>query len=430
MSHRKVLRNERVNRGGVCAAGVLVATAGAALAGPPAYTLTILPLPPGMRETWGYGVNNAGHVAGQMNPSSAPYEAHGFFYDGVTVLDLGSFSSGPTSLAHPTNLGSNCFGPAAINDSDVIVGRWEVAGRERAFRWENGVRTELLRDTSNQQDLAWALAINAAGQIAGVHTFQCNPSANPAWAALWEPSTVNVVSIGPDASCGATGAYAVNDGGLAGGSSYIVVESNLYERPTLFTGSSQIDLGTFTSLKENGRVYGLNGAGDACGVSGTQGTSRLDPCLWTSGSIVKLNASGWGASAQGRAYALNGCRQVVGTMYTGAVYTAFYWEDGVMYKLDDLIAPGSGWRLTDAHAISDMGHITGVAYPTAGGFPRAFLLSRCLADYNRDGFVTGDDFDQFVIDFDLGLPMADVDCNSFVSGDDFDVFVVRFIDGC
>jgi len=54
----------------------------------------------------------------------------------------------------------------------------------------------------------------------------------------------------------------------------------------------------------------------------------------------------------------------------------------------------------------------------------------CLADYDTNLFVNGDDFDAFVADFEQGLPAADVDHNSFVTGEDFDLFVDHFMAGC
>jgi len=71
--------------------------------------------------------------------------------------------------------------------------------------------------------------------------------------------------------------------------------------------------------------------------------------------------------------------------------------------------------------------------PNAGG-PDIFLAKYgapfCPADYNEDKFVSGDDFDQFVADFELGLDAADVNEDKFVSGDDFDFFVEHFEAGC
>jgi len=52
------------------------------------------------------------------------------------------------------------------------------------------------------------------------------------------------------------------------------------------------------------------------------------------------------------------------------------------------------------------------------------------ADFNHDGFVTGEDFDEFVALFELGDPGADFNGDTFVTGEDFDEFVQHFVDGC
>lgn len=54
----------------------------------------------------------------------------------------------------------------------------------------------------------------------------------------------------------------------------------------------------------------------------------------------------------------------------------------------------------------------------------------CPADFDHDGFVTGDDFDAFVAAFELGDPAADFDGDTFVTGDDFDAYVAAFEAGC
>ncbi len=56
--------------------------------------------------------------------------------------------------------------------------------------------------------------------------------------------------------------------------------------------------------------------------------------------------------------------------------------------------------------------------------------SGCRADFTGDGFVTGDDFDAYVIEFIEGNPSADFDADGFVTGDDFDAFVTAFEAGC
>ncbi len=111
-------------------------------------------------------------------------------------------------------------------------------------------------------------------------------------------------------------------------------------------------------------------------------------------------------------------------------------DDGVYFSFDE----GDSWtRYSD---------------PVAGGLPHACVVdlrletSRgrlvaatqgrgawmapvyCPADFDRNSFVNGDDFDSFVWLFYLGDPGADFDSNGFVNGVDFDLFTLAFIQGC
>ncbi len=57
-------------------------------------------------------------------------------------------------------------------------------------------------------------------------------------------------------------------------------------------------------------------------------------------------------------------------------------------------------------------------------------LAVCAADFDCDGFLTGDDFDLYVADFEAGNVSADFDRDGFLTGDDFDAFVLAFEAGC
>lgn len=57
-------------------------------------------------------------------------------------------------------------------------------------------------------------------------------------------------------------------------------------------------------------------------------------------------------------------------------------------------------------------------------------FSNCLADWNQDGFVNGDDFDFFAGTFEAGSDAADFNRDCFVNGDDFDAFAEHFEAGC
>jgi len=74
---------------------------------------------------------------------------------------------------------------------------------------------------------------------------------------------------------------------------------------------------------------------------------------------------------------------------------------------------------------------------TIGSGPRTLTTvttvansSFCPSDFNQDGFVSGDDFDAFVYEFEFGTAAADFNHDGFVSGDDFDGFTLAFEAGC
>ncbi len=54
----------------------------------------------------------------------------------------------------------------------------------------------------------------------------------------------------------------------------------------------------------------------------------------------------------------------------------------------------------------------------------------CLADFNHDGFVNGDDYDAFASAFEAADIAADLNNDSFVNGDDYDMFASHFESGC
>ncbi len=77
----------------------------------------------------------------------------------------------------------------------------------------------------------------------------------------------------------------------------------------------------------------------------------------------------------------------------------------------------------------------GVTATNAGGNTTSTPLSfsaqtNIPADFNNDGFATGEDFDEFVALFEAGDIGADFNGDTFVTGEDFDEFVQHFVDGC
>lgn len=62
--------------------------------------------------------------------------------------------------------------------------------------------------------------------------------------------------------------------------------------------------------------------------------------------------------------------------------------------------------------------------------PARIIIDYCGADFDRDGFVTGVDFDLFVAAFEAGETSADFDSDGFLTGVDFDRYVQAFEAGC
>ncbi len=59
-----------------------------------------------------------------------------------------------------------------------------------------------------------------------------------------------------------------------------------------------------------------------------------------------------------------------------------------------------------------------------------YVVIPCPADFNRDGFVNGDDYDAFASLFDVADTGADFNHDGFVNGDDYDAFASHFDLGC
>jgi len=56
--------------------------------------------------------------------------------------------------------------------------------------------------------------------------------------------------------------------------------------------------------------------------------------------------------------------------------------------------------------------------------------SPCVADFNNDGYVNGNDYDDFADAFDSGSMSADLNHDGYVNGNDYDLFAEHFDAGC
>ncbi len=87
--------------------------------------------------------------------------------------------------------------------------------------------------------------------------------------------------------------------------------------------------------------------------------------------------------------------------------------------------PVAGWSGAPTASNAYTINLTGVCYVSACGW-----TPPCFADYDGDGFITGDDATLYVIDFEGGNLCADVDGDGFLTGDDYTLWVTQFENGC
>ncbi len=292
-----------------------------------------------------------------------------------TITDLGSF--GDNSYAY------------AINESGQVTG-WSrtAAGDPHAFLWENGVMRNL--------GVHYGYDINASAQVVGGHG---------QLAFLWENNSVRYLSTLGGAS---SVAYAINDSGQVVGMAYTPSGDR---HAFLWEDGVTTDLGTLGGSKSEAR--GINALGQVVGMAYDE-NGRYRAFLWEDGVMHNLgtlggvftyafdiNISGQvvGSSCKGsynyhaflwqdgvmhdlgtlggdesHGFGINASGQIVGSARTWSGNNrAFVWENGVMYNLDNLIPADSGWDLTTARGINDLGQIVGSGFHD--GEMRAFLLT-------------------------------------------------------
>ena len=284
--------------------------------------------------------------------------------------------------------GSNNFSRGyAINDSGVVVGESDN-NISRAFVASGGTMNGLTR-LAGDNDRGVAHGINNDGDIVGISSN--GTSSRPT---LWTntgsgylPSDLGTIA-GTLASTGR--AWDISDNGVAVGLS------------TNSLGTSQAtmwDSGTITNLTSLGdgsnfsQAYAVNESGVAVGTSytgqtvgqliGTTSTTAINRAfVWNSGVISELlphnlytpSNNGSDTNYHSVANDINDSGLIVGNSQriSGSPAVATLWINGIPIDLNTFFV-GSGWILRSAEGINDRGDIVG--YGTIGGQTHAFLIT-------------------------------------------------------
>jgi probable HAF family extracellular repeat protein len=285
------------------------------------YTITDLGTLPGDLSSAAYGINSAGQVVGESG-------AHAFLYDGG-MLDLGSLP------------GSMRSGATGINDTGQVVG-WSgtLYTEAHAFLYDGGTMLDL--GTLPGDTFSRAHGINGKGQIVGVshrndgHTFH---------AFLWDGTMTDLGTLPGETASSASG---INDAGQ------VVGESGLHA--FLYEGGVMTPLGALPGDSFS-IANAINAKGQVVGYSYPFPPNAFHAFLYQDGLMIDLGTLGGQTSF---ANGINAKGQVVGSSaISGTAYHAFLYDGGPMVDLNSLLPAASGWELTGAQAINDVGQIVG-----------------------------------------------------------------------
>lgn len=277
----------------------------------------------------GTDINNFHQITGQASLQGDTVY-HAFVWQNAQASDLGT-------LDLLTGTGSSLG--TAINDNQQVAGYSTVKGSTavHAVIWTKGATNWTINDigtldrvtgTGNSQ----ANGLNETGQVTGVSSV---PGSSAQHAVVWTKGLSNWTAkdLGTLGGTYSTG-FAINNNGDVTGSATTPLDAqqHAFVAQSTQTPPTMTDLNTLGGTFSEG--YGINLAGDVVGYSTTAGDNRQ---------------------------------------------AAFLWQSGVgMQDLNTLIDPTSGWRLLEAHAISDKGHITGIGL--VNGEKHAFLLTKLNTD--------------------------------------------------
>ncbi|MGH7560932.1 MAG: hypothetical protein ACRENB_07925 [Gemmatimonadales bacterium] len=329
----------------------------------------------------GAGINNQGWVAGFTGMTDGTRQAA--VWRSGAITPLGTLAGGAhSSVVWPgINSTGTIVGISRTAEPDSLGEAWSCsaflpgAGKVcHAFVWENGVMSALptLGGTNG-----FATGVNARGQVVGwaetaVHDPTCNaPQVLQFRAVLWEPRTGAKSELPPFPGDSTSAATAINERGQVVGISGecdVAVGRRSAIRAVLWEqgGVTELDdLGgelwhTPMAINDRGDVVGFGNPPD-----GNVAGDSVRAFLWTRADGIR-DLGKLPGDAFSQAMSINARGQIVGVS-CGAVCRAVLWEDGVLYRLQDLVAPGYPDHLWSARSINDAGQITGRVIEAATG---------------------------------------------------------------
>jgi uncharacterized protein (TIGR03437 family) len=365
-----------------------------ALAQAPQYTIQDLGALPNYPACAATGLSQAGNVTGyclsQQGSSllNSPV-THGFLYSKGAMTDL-NLSAQSTPV------------PMAVNDSGVVAGAYLTISLVNAslatapfIVQQNG---SLLQPPASLQALL-PFGLNNAGQLVGSQVQVSYSSFNLfiASKAVLYPIAGGAVTILPTPSgTGAGAAFGVNSTGAVAGAT--ISQTGTVFNPLLWQNNKPQALPILSGYLQSA-AFSINDSGVAAGAAFTMDFSETsDPTAQAHAVLFNTDASvtDLGVLPNDRsslATGINNSGTVVGfsnqsypdfTLQLASIfhepqpdYRAFVYTNGQMYDLNTLLVNGTGWALSFATAINNVGQITGTGTVAGANGPEqhVFLLT-------------------------------------------------------
>ncbi len=321
-----------------------LAVNGAALGGPVTFNVTVpaggngpidLGTLVGFDNGYAAAVNGLGHAAGYILSPNATVPV--IWRDGV-IQSIGFADEGYAVIT-------------AINDQDMVAGTDRRGTDTYAFRWTNGVRTEL--PTFLGLSNSTAAAMDSAGEIVGLSWDPTQVRASMhSW--MWSGSTVTDLGVPPNAIVFTP--HGMNDVGEIVGEADDGAYRNAWVRGV---NGSFLKLPGLSFLGTHS-ANGINDAGIIVGSSSLPlPGGQTKAVRWVGGAVLDLGTLP--GDTQSSASAINDHGQIVGVSQNGNSSRAFIWQNGVMTEL-----PSLGGTYTQAVAINANGDVVGVSTTSDG----------------------------------------------------------------
>jgi probable HAF family extracellular repeat protein len=302
------------------------------------------------------GVNSLGDVVGMAMTTEGT--SHAFLYRNGRLFDLGTLPGGSSSYA------------TAINDRGDIVGYSGINGYGPGFRefiqgfvWQDGMMRSVGAlycpcSFNVRYGTSKALAVSNAGWVVG--DSQTNRGTFRS-AFVWDDPILRGLNFDPSHPEDGH-AYGIND------VHEIVGDAN--NHAFLAQNGVSRDLGVLPGYVTSS-ARAVNNKGEVVGVAATA-TGIARAFLWDLGNMRDLGTLPGDVASE--ALAINVTSDIVGRSGRADVSRsrATLWHDGAAIDLNGLVST-SGWTLSAATGINDLGQIVGVG--THEGQVRAFLLS-------------------------------------------------------